>query len=92
MNMTLDAGSGRRSRASVTLPRIKTPRGSLMSWVALTAPLVHCEFVLLDQVRLAAGREGAEGVAFGGGRVHGEPSLIVGAELGGEDSHWHARS
>ena len=44
-----------------------------MSWVALTAPLVHCELVLLDQVRLAAGREGAEGIALAGDRVHREP-------------------
>ena len=41
MNWMLDAGSGRPVPASVTLPRIRTPRRSLMSWVALTVPLVH---------------------------------------------------
>ena len=52
----------------------------------LDRPLGPLELVLLDQVRLAAGGEGAEGVALAGDRVHDEPPLVVGAELGGEEA------
>ena len=52
--------AGGRSPASVTLPRIRTPRRSLMSWRRLDRPLGPLELVLLDQVRLAVGGEGAE--------------------------------
>ena len=50
----------------------------------LHRPLGPLDFILLDQVRLAAGREGTDRIAFGGDRVHRESSLAVGAELGGE--------
>ena len=59
MNWMLDAGSGRSGPRLGDLAADENAAGELDVRVALDRPLGPREFVLLDQVRLAAGGEGA---------------------------------
>ena len=76
---TLALPTGRPVFSSVTLPRIRMPRGSLISITFLTAPLVHANSTCGHQIGLAFGSESVHAEIAARKGVGRESPLIVGA-------------